>query len=132
MDHCVSVFSPNGVKLRSFGTQGSGHGQFDSPSGVTVDGEGNILVADTLNHRIQNVHSRRTIPNSCRGRKGSGPLQFGCPTDIAFNTINNKVYVVDNRNNRIQVLNSDLTFSSTFGKQGSGKGQFRSSMWYSL
>ena len=25
---------------------------------------------------------------------------------------------------RVQVLNSDLTFSSTFGKKGSGKGQF--------
>ena len=26
--HCVSVFSQCGKKLRSFGTQGSGHGQF--------------------------------------------------------------------------------------------------------
>ena len=32
--HCVSVFSSLGVKLRSFGTRGSGHGQFYFPSGV--------------------------------------------------------------------------------------------------
>ena len=34
------------------------------------------------------------------------------------------MYVVDKSNHRVQVLNSDLTFSSTFGKKGSGKGQF--------
>ena len=55
---CVSVFSPSGVKLRSFGTYGSGHGQFEKPHGVAVDGEGNILVADYNNHRINSeVHS---------------------------------------------------------------------------
>ena len=122
--NCVSVLSPNGVKLRSFGTKGSGHGQFERPCGVTVDGEGNILVADTLNNRIQKFTAEGQFLTAV-GKAGSGPLQFGLPTDIAFNTINNKVYVMDNRNNRIQVLYSDLTFFSTFGKQGSGKGQFR-------
>ena len=56
--------------------------------------------------------------------KGSGLLQFSCSAGIAFNTRNNKVYVVDNANHFVQVMNSDLTFSSTFGKQGSDKGQF--------
>ena len=45
--HCVSVFSQCGRKLRSFGTEGSGHGQFIYPRGVTVDSEENVLVADT-------------------------------------------------------------------------------------
>ena len=30
--HCVSMFSPNGEKLQSFGTRGSGQGQFTNPS----------------------------------------------------------------------------------------------------
>ena len=34
--------------------------------------------------------------------------------------------MTDTGNNCVQVLNSDLTFSSTFGKDGDGKGQF----WY--
>ena len=34
--HCVSVFSPNGVKIRSFGTVGLGHRQFRCPRGVAV------------------------------------------------------------------------------------------------
>ena len=36
------------------------------------------------------------------------------------------MYIADTGNNRIQVLNSDLTFSRSFGKEGSGKGQFDS------
>ena len=34
------------------------------------------------------------------------------------------MYVADFLNHRIQVLNSDLTFSATFGKHGTDKGQF--------
>ena len=119
--HCVSIFSPSGVKLRSFGSHGLGHGQFDEPRGVAVDSEGNILVADYNNHRIQMF----TVEGqffAVVGTKGSGRLQFYYPCDIAIS--NNKVYVADYYNHRIQVLHSDLTFSSTFGKEGSGKGQF--------
>ena len=121
--HCVSVFSPSGEKLRSFGTHGSGQGQFDSPFKIAVDGEGNILVTDHGNHRIQEFTAESQFLATV-GTKGSGPVQFIYPTGIAFNTSNSKVYVVDTRNHDVQVLNSDLTFSSTFGKQGRGKGQF--------
>ena len=122
---CISVFSPSGEKLRSFGTFGSGQGQFNCPYGVAVDDEGNILVTDSDNDRIQKFTAEGQFLAAV-GVWGSGPLQFSHPADIAFNTSNNKVYVVDNVNHHVQVLNSDLTFSSTFGKKGSGKEQFDS------
>ena len=112
--HCVSVFSPSGEKLRSFGTHGSSQGQFDSPYGVGVDGEGNILVADFFNYRTQKFTAEGQFLAAV-GTYGSGPLQFSYPTDTAFNTSNNKVYVAGNGNHHVQVLNSDLTFSSSFG-----------------
>ena len=121
--HCVSVFSPNGEKLQSFGTFGSGQGQFDFPCRAAVDGEGYILVADFNNYRIQKFTAEGQFLATV-GTKGSGPLQFDYSTDMAFNTSNNKVYVVAYGNHRVQVLNPDLTFSSTFGKKGNGKGQF--------
>ncbi len=34
------------------------------------------------------------------------------------------MYVADSNNDRVQVLYSNLTFSSSFGKEGSGKGHF--------
>ena len=119
--HCVSVFSRSGVKLRSFGSHGSGHGQFDGPRGVAVDGEGNILVAEFNNNHIQKFTVEGQFL-AVVGTKGSGRLQFAYPCGIAIS--NNKVYVADLLSHCIQVLHSDLTFSSTFGKEGSGKEQF--------
>ena len=123
--HCVSVFSPSGEKLRSFGKHGSGQGEFKGPRGVAVDGEGNILITDRNNHRIQKFTAEGQFLAAV-GSSGSGPLQFYKPAGIAYNAKNGMVYVVDFCNDRVQVLNSDLTFSSTFGKNGSGKGQFNS------
>ena len=121
---CVSVFGPSGEKIRSFGDmRGFAQKFFTYPCGVTVDGDENILVADTLENHIQKFTPEGQFLTTV-GTKGSGPLQFSGPTDIAFNTTNNKVYVVDNVNHRVQVLNPNLSFSSTFGKQGNGKGQF--------
>ena len=121
---CVSVFSPSGEMIRSFGSKGSAHGQFLWPRGVTVDGEGNILVVDCCNHRIQKLTAEGHFLTAV-GTKGNGPLQFNFPYFIALNAINNKVYVTDADNHRVQVLNPDLTFSSTFSKPGNGNGQFQ-------
>ena len=121
--HCVSVFSPSGDKLQTFGTYGSGQEQFQNPRGVAVDGEWNILVADSGNDRIQKFTPEGQFLTAV-GSKGKGPLQFDHPTDIVFNAANKKVYLTDSNNHRVQVLNSDLTFSSSFGKHGSGNGHF--------
>ena len=119
--HCVSVLSPVGEKLRTFGTRGSCQGQFRGPRGLAVDPKGNIFVADSGNHRIQKFTAEGQFLAAV-GVEGSGPLEFSSPVDITSSK--DKVYVVDRDNHRVQVLNSDLTFSCTFGKKGSGKGQF--------
>ena len=102
--HRVSVFSPHGKWLRSFGSYGSGKGQLNYPHGVAVDDniDGNILVADKDNHRIQKFSAEGKF--LCQSNEG---LRFNRPYGIAFNTKNSKVYVVDASG--IQVLNSDLT-----------------------
>ena len=69
-------------------------------------------------------HQTANSVQQCWGTEGNGPLQFAYPTGVALNSTNNKLYIGDSSNHRIQVLNSDLTFSSTFGKKGSGKEQF--------
>ena len=119
--HCVSVFSPSGERLRSFGTEGCCQGQFDCPTGVAVDGDNNILVVDFWNHSIQKFTSDGQFLTAV-GSLGYGPLQFFYPRGITVNS--NKVYVADEGNSRVQVLNSDLTFSRTFREKGSDEGQF--------
>ena len=44
----ISIFSPSGEKLQSFGKAGHHPGQFTRPWGVAVDKDGNIIVADRL------------------------------------------------------------------------------------
>lgn len=56
---CLShqVFTPEGELVLKFGSNGEGNGQFNAPTGVAVDINGNIIVADWGNSRIQ-VHQQ--------------------------------------------------------------------------
>ena len=121
--HCISVYSQAGEKLRSFGSEGSGQGQFKKPRGVPVDDDGNILVADTENNRIQKFIADGKFITAV-GSVGKKPLQFYYPTGIAIHPVSKRVYVSESLNYRVQILNPDLTPHSMFGNAGSGKGQF--------
>ena len=121
--HCISIFSPSGEKIRTFGSRGSSQGQFIGPRGVAVDGDGNILVVDGGNHRIQKFTAGGKSLTTV-GQRGSKHLEFIYPFGVAVNHRNRKVYICDTENHQIQILNADLTFSSSFGSYGSGDGQF--------
>ena len=118
--HCVSILSPTGEKLRSFSAHGSAPGQFNRPAGVTVDFDGNILVADSCNHRIQKFSADGKFLASA---SAPGGWKFSVPRGVAVNKYSNKIYVADSDHSRVLVLNSDLTYSSSFGKKGNGTGQ---------
>ena len=115
--HRVSVYSQAGEKLKSFGSWGSGKGQFIGSRGVAVDDDENILVADSYNSRIQKFSANGQFITSV-GCFGAKPLQFNCPTGIAIHPINKRVYVSDSSNHQIQILNSDLTAHRVFGSEG--------------
>ena len=55
----ISIFSSTGKKLLSFGSHGSGPGQFNGIKGVAIDDDGNFFVVDQNNHRIQKFTSDR-------------------------------------------------------------------------
>ena len=118
----ITVFSPAGEKLRSFGTRGSGQRRLKCLNGVTVDADGNILVADSDSHCIQKFTAEGQFLAAIRS-DSSGTLPLNQPEGIVFNPINNKLYVTD-YNHCVHVFNSDLTFSKNYGKHGSSKGQF--------
>lgn len=50
---CPQVYNADGEFLFKFGSHGEGNGQFNAPTGVAVDINGNIIVADWGNSRIQ-------------------------------------------------------------------------------
>ena len=120
----ISKLTPEGEKILTFGTSGSGKGQLSCPYGVTVDNEDNIYVVDNGNHRIQKFTSGGKFAAAV-GIYGSNHLQFYNPVGICFSKTSNSLYVCDQYNHRIQVLSTDLTFKSSFGTNGNGNGQFQ-------
>ena len=121
---CVSVLTPEGEKIRTFGTEGSGNGQLSNAYGVTVDKDDNIYVADHDNHRIQKFSSEGEFVAAI-GVCGHNKLQFVYPVGIRYNNKDKSLYVVDSGNQRIQVLTTDLQFVRSFGTRGSRNGQFQ-------
>ena len=119
----VSIFNVDGEKVKSFGSSGSMAGQMINATGVALTNTGDIMVCDCYNHRIQ-LFSLEGKTVKCVGSRGSEHLQFSHPLCIAVHPSSNMVYVTEDGNQRVQILNADLTFSSTFGSKGSANGQF--------
>ena len=113
--HCVKVFSPDGGMARSFGSFGSGRGQFNTPCEIAVDHHDNIAVLDFNNHRIQMFTEDGNFLRQV-GPDGKGPLQFKDPTAIAFNTYNKRFYVIDKRErSSVQILSPEFVPCGSLG-----------------
>jgi sugar lactone lactonase YvrE len=97
--------------LAGSGTQGDADGtgaaaRFRSPSGVAIDGAGNLYVADRYSHRIRKVTPAgevTTLAGSTEGyADGAGAAaQFRSPSGIAIDAAGN-LYITDRRNQRIR------------------------------
>jgi len=75
--HRVQVLRySDGAHVRTFGSQGSGNGQFTYATGIAVDGEGNVAVFDRGNARVQVFRLSDGAYVRTIGSKGSGNGQF--------------------------------------------------------
>jgi DNA-binding beta-propeller fold protein YncE len=89
--------------VTSFGSLGSGPGQFKDPFGVAVTG-GLVYVADEANNRIDVFDPAHFAASfTSFGSFGSGPGQFNAPEGVAVDGSGN-VFVADSGNNRIVEL----------------------------
>jgi DNA-binding beta-propeller fold protein YncE len=96
---------PEGVTNMLDGGRGSDKGRFDGPTGIAVDANGNVLVADTNNGRIEKFSPAGGFLSSM-GIKGIGYGQLGAPNGIAIDRIGN-IYVADASKHVVQKLASD-------------------------
>jgi DNA-binding beta-propeller fold protein YncE len=100
---------PESVSNMFEGGRGTGKGEFDSPTGLAVDVNGNILVADTGNGRIEKFSPTGTFLSTV-GTKGTGHGQLGEPNGIAIDRSGN-IYVAEvASNHRVQKLAPDGKF----------------------
>ncbi|HTW59601.1 MAG TPA: SMP-30/gluconolactonase/LRE family protein [Terriglobales bacterium] len=125
----VLVYDADTLKLlRKMGTTGHKHelttpGDFAKPTGLAVDGDGNLYVCDTLNDRIEIFDADGKFI-STYGKNGDGPGYFARPKGIAIDS-DGHIWVADGMQDRVQVFNSDWQLLISFGGHGLLPGQFQ-------
>jgi len=105
------------------GVAGNGPDTFDRPTGVAIAPNGDIFVAD--GHRPNKFGTARIVKFAKDGRfiktwghKGAAPGDFDEPHDIFLGGSQNRVYVADRRNSRIQVFDQDGNFIAAWRQFG--------------
>ena len=114
-------YSHYGMITKVFGKEGNKPGQFCRPWGITSDQNGNIIIGDRSNHRVQIFDSNGNLKRMF-GTEGTGKGQFNRPAGVAV-TREGHIVVADKDNHRIQVLKIDGTFLFKFGSKGGNDGQ---------
>jgi len=125
-NHCIRKIEASGMVSTLAGNGNSGDvdgvptlAQFSLPSGVAVDGAGNVYVADSFNNRIRKINTSGVVSTFA----GSGSVgyadgvgatvQFYSPRSIAMDKVGN-LFVVDNGNNRIRKITPAAPVSVKF------------------
>lgn len=123
----IQRIAPDGSITRiAGGPEGSGDGVFDkalfnSPSGLAVAPDGNLIVADTGNNCIRRVPIRgetSTIAGNGKPGYADGPgpkAQFNGPIGVAVDAQGN-IYVADSYNDRIRKITPDGQVSTVAGQ----------------
>ena len=93
------------------------------PWGVCCDKNGNIIVADRSNNRIQIFDNNGKFVHKF-GSAGSRNGQFDRPAGVTCDNERGTIIVADKDNHRIQVFTQDGNFELKFGEKGSKNGQF--------
>ncbi len=100
--------------VKSFGTYGSGPGQFNAPTDVAVDPSGNIWAPDVRNQRVEEFTSSGTFIRQFGSLGfGVGNGQFLWPSGLAADQSGN-IWVSDAGDNDVQELRCSAAMARTF------------------
>jgi hypothetical protein len=95
----------------------------NAPGGLAVDGEGNLFIADTQNHRVRKVDGNGRISTiagrGTGGFSGDGgaavSAQLAFPSGVAVDSAGN-VYIADTFNNRVRKVTRKGIISTVVGQ----------------
>jgi hypothetical protein len=82
------------------GTRGSGAYMLSGPSGIFVDFNLNLYVADYYNNRIQFFQTGQLNGSTIVGSGSSGTIALNCPTGVVLD-FDGYLFIADSDNNRI-------------------------------
>ena len=113
---------PNRLRIvEVLGERGTAAGQFQYPTGLAVDPESILYVADSYAHRLQRITPDGGV--SVIGSRGSGRAQFLSPQGVATDS-DGSFYVVDQGNCRVQKFTREGSLTLVFGRPGRENGEF--------
>lgn len=101
----------------TFGRRGTGPGELEEPSGVAVDQDDNIYVADAGNHRVQKFDAQGRFL-AAWGGSGREPGKLDRPMGLAIDRARKWLYVTDTDNGRIQKFDLDGRLLLAWGEPG--------------
>jgi sugar lactone lactonase YvrE len=97
----IKKFDSTGKLLWSWGSFGSGNGQFRNPSGILVD-QKYVYISDTGNARIEKFDKNGNFVLTW-GTYGEAPGMFHTPVALAEDR-NGDIFVLDSGTNKIQIF----------------------------
>lgn len=103
-----------GELMATFGKPIHQKGQFEHPASIAPLSNGDYAIADQSLHRVHLFDRKGNWKNSV-GYFGSGDDQLNIPVDIGVDG-QDRILVVDEGNNRIQVWDRNLAHLTEFGK----------------
>jgi DNA-binding beta-propeller fold protein YncE len=104
----------------TFGSYGTGTGQFMYPTGVAVDRDGNIFVADYYGTQVEKFSAAGTYITRW-GTYGDHNGQFREPYGLSVDSAG-FVYVADKNNDRVQKFANNGNYVMQWGKSGGAPG----------
>lgn len=114
--------STDGRFIRAIGKRGVNAGEFNFPTNLTVDRQGRLYVADTLNFRIQVFEADGTFVKSI-GSQGDGPGHLNRAKGVGVDS-DGHIYVADTSFNNFQIFDGEGQILLFVGSTGSGPGEF--------
>lgn len=124
----IQKFSPTGSPLATWGSFGSGPGQFNGPVGIAIDQQGDIYVADVANHRVQELSpSGRPLIQWHTVGSGIGEYTqtgFDLALDASGTLFVSEPHPNGPGNERIEKFSASGAALAHWGSPGAGPGQF--------
>lgn len=120
--HKIWLFDGNGNALGAIGKRGIADGEFNFPTHVALDRDGNLYVVDGLNFRVQSFGVDGRF-RSAFGVHGDTAGHFARPKGIALDS-QGHIYVVEALFDAVQIFDREGRYLLTFGERGTEAGQF--------
>ncbi|MCX7770096.1 MAG: hypothetical protein N2202_03325 [Proteobacteria bacterium] len=122
INHRVKIFDKNFILLKTIGRLGEENGEFNYPTHIFVDRDGNFYVTDSMNFRVQFFSEDGKFLGKI-GKMGKGDGYLERPKGVCVDTFGH-IYVVDSLQGSIQIYDKNDRFLMAFGVDGNLPGQF--------